>query len=65
MTALFAMLYSYLSPAATDALDAGLELNRRRGYGRGSAIGACCCAVVVIAAVVVAVIIMRRRRPRA
>jgi len=66
MTALIAMVYSYLSPATLNVLDAGLEVERsRRSYGRGGIFGGCCCAVVVIVAIVVAVIVMRRRRPRA
>ncbi|WP_433051108.1 hypothetical protein [Dactylosporangium sp. CS-033363] len=65
IASVYSLVYSYLSPATLDALDTGMELERRRySRGGGGIIGGCCCAVVVIAIVVV-VIIMRRRRPRA
>lgn len=65
MSALIALVYSYLGPAFLDALDTGLELDRsrRRSYG-GNLIG-CCCAIIVVIIVVIVVIVMRRRgRPR-
>jgi hypothetical protein len=67
MYALIAFVYSNLSPAVTQALDVGLDLERRRPYSTrgGGLIGGCCCAVVVIIALVILVIVMRRRRPRA
>jgi hypothetical protein len=65
IASVYSLVYSYLSPATLDALDTGLELERRRrSSGSFGIIGGCCCAVVVIAVVAV-VIIMRRRRPRA